>query len=109
MMASSQSLPSTSQCTDFTDIFEEARNLLTPKEKKAISATIIEDVHEEAKSIQVKQAKNRALRNMKRIQPYIDGLGRYSEVCSIFAQVKPEILCLIWVSPSCIQSVSSSL
>jgi hypothetical protein len=101
-MASSQSLPSTSQCTGFTDIFEEARNLLTPKEKKAISATTIEDVYQEAKSIQVKQTTNRTLRNMKRIQPYIDGLSRYSDVCSIFAQVKPEILCFIWVSPSCV-------
>ena len=43
--------------------------------------------------------KKKTLRNMKRIEPYIVGLSRYSDVCSIFVQVKPEILCLIWVSP----------
>lgn len=81
----------------FTDAFERAYSELTPLERNGISAATIKDVYHEIKVIQENQAKRRSLRNMKKLEPYINGLKSYSEVISIFVQVKPDLLALIWV------------
>lgn len=83
----------------FRSAYEEAWGQLKHNEQVALSKVrSINDVYEEIKRIQDEQGKTGRLANLRRIQPYIDGLNRYSETVAIFIQVKPELLSLIWVS-----------
>ena len=82
--------------------FERVRKIvwkkLTAEEKNKLAATCtIEDVWKIAVDIQEKQAKRRELGNMNKIRPYLDALKRYEGVIGVFVSAKPEILALIWV------------
>ena len=59
--------------------------------------TSIEEVYDAADQIQQEQGKIRTLRNLKRIQPYLDCLNHYASVIDTFVQAKAEFLALIWV------------
>lgn len=82
----------------FKSAYEDAWGQLKHNEQLALAKVrSINDVYEEIKRIQDEQGKAGRLANMRRIQPYIDGLNKYSEAVAIFIQVKPELLSLIWV------------
>lgn len=88
----------------FTSAKEDfKRSLKNPSAYDFSSLTSIDDVLEEAKKVERQQAKTKTLRGLKRIQPFIHGLKEYSEVIETFAQVKPDIMSLIWVSIASIQ------
>ena len=57
----------------------------------------IEDVYNATDDIQRKQGESQMLRNLAKIQPYLECLGQYATVLDTIVQVKPEILALIWV------------
>jgi hypothetical protein len=57
----------------------------------------IDDVYNETDRIQQEQAKKGALRNLKKIQPYLSHLEQYSGVIETFVQAKSDVLALIWV------------
>lgn len=57
-----------------------------------------DDVIDAAIAIQQQQAKTKTFRGLARIKPFITVLQDYSGVVDTFAQVKPDVLCLIWVS-----------
>ena len=60
----------------------------------------IDEVYDVIDDIQKKQSNTKSLKALKRIEPYIDGLRDYIGVMDTFAQVKPDIICLIWASVS---------
>ena len=71
---------------------------LTEKEKTGfLKLRTIDDVYAETERIQQEQGKKGLLRNLKKIEPYLLWLKRYSGVVEVFVQAKPEILALIWV------------
>jgi hypothetical protein len=59
--------------------------------------TTVDDVYNAATEIQRQQAKTKSFRGLKRIEPFIKVLQEYGGVADTFAQIKPDILCLIWV------------
>ena len=59
--------------------------------------TSIEDVYNATDDIQRKQGESQMLRNLAKIQPYLECLNQYATVLDTIVQVKPEILALIWV------------
>ena len=81
----------------FTVALERFRNNLTPTEISQFNFTTIDDVWTEVETIQDEQSARRSLRNMKRIEPFINGLRNYSAVLEVFVQAKPEIMAFIWV------------
>lgn len=83
----------------FDTALSSFKNGLTEKEKLDFSQTSIDDVYTETKRIQERQSQQGLLRNLRRIQPYINGLVQYSKVIEVFVQVKPEIMAFIWVFP----------
>lgn len=58
----------------------------------------IEDVYNEIDKIQEEQGRERRLRNLKRIEPFLDCLEQYSAVIDTFVQAKANVLALIWDS-----------
>ena len=60
----------------------------------------IHDVYDETEKIQKEQGRRGALRNLQRIQPFLQRLSEYSGVVEVFVQVKPDVLALLWVCTS---------
>jgi hypothetical protein len=58
----------------------------------------VDDVIKEIQKTQDEQGRTRGLRNMKKIQPFLDGIQQYANVLNTFVQVKPDVLALIWVT-----------
>lgn len=81
----------------FDKALSDFKDGLTEKEKKDFAYTSIKDVYREAEAIQKEQSQRASLRNMNRIQPYINGLLQFSGVIEVFIQAKPEIMAFIWV------------
>ena len=81
----------------FTVALERFKDNLTATEISQFNFTTIDDVWAEVAEIQHKQGARRALQNMARIEPFINGLKNYSAVLEIFVQAKPEIMAFIWV------------
>lgn len=73
------------------------RNKLLHEEIQAFTGTTLEDIRKQASAIQDLQEKKGMLRNMRRIQPLINGLTQFSGVIEVFVQSKPEVLAFIWV------------
>jgi hypothetical protein len=59
--------------------------------------TSIEEVYDATDQIQQEQGKTRTLRNLKKIQPYLDCLNHYAGVIETLIQAKAEFLAPIWV------------
>lgn len=93
----------------FDEALARFKKGLTPKEMADFAVTSIDDVHAEADRIQQEQAKRGSLRNMRRIQPYINGLSQFSKVIEVFIQAKPEIMSFIWVSYVGVSGIAANI
>ena len=56
----------------------------------------IEDVYNATDVLQKEQAGKGLLRDLARIQPYLECLRSYASVIEVFVQSKPDLLSLIW-------------
>jgi hypothetical protein len=82
------------------NLFERYQKIwdrLTEAERNFFKATPVTGIGDIHMQIEKFQDKDRRLRSLRRIQPYVEGLDRYHTVISVFVQRKPEILSLIWV------------
>jgi hypothetical protein len=87
------------------DAFEAARedflrNLKDVDVYNFSQFTSINNVYDTTNEIQEEQQRSGTLRSLNRIRPYLDCLSQYVGVIDTFVQVKPNILCLIWVCHS---------
>jgi hypothetical protein len=57
----------------------------------------IDAVYDETERIQVEQGNSGTLRNLKRIEPYLNCLNQYVGFMDTMVNLYPSILCLIWV------------
>jgi nitrate/nitrite-specific signal transduction histidine kinase len=69
----------------------------------------IEQVYDATEKIQKEQEKSGTLRNLNKIQPYLECMSQYVQTIDTFVQVKPEILAVIWVCSIANISVGSLL
>jgi hypothetical protein len=82
--------------TEFDHALENFTRNLSQKEKADFRFTTISDVYREIDRIQKDQESKGLLQNLRRLQPFIDGLQRYSSIIEQFVNVKPNILAFIW-------------
>jgi hypothetical protein len=82
--------------TEFDHALENFTRNLSQKEQADFRFTTISDVYREIDRIQKDQESKGLLRNLRRLQPFIDGIQRYSSVIEQFVNVKPNILVFIW-------------
>ena len=64
--------------------------------KEILKTTTIEEVYRLTNTLQEEQVKKGGLRDLARIQPFLDGLNAYAGVIEVFMQVKPNVIALIW-------------
>lgn len=84
------------------DAFEAAKEgflkgLKDPDVYNFSQFTSINDVYDTTDKIQQEQNRSGTLQGLNRIRPYLDCLSQYVGVIDTFTQVKPDLLCLIWV------------
>ncbi|CAI4219752.1 unnamed protein product [Parascedosporium putredinis] len=63
---------------------------------KILETKTVDQVYDALEDLQEKQAANNALGHLAKVSPYLDRLREYSGVLDTFAQVEPDILCLLW-------------
>ncbi len=71
--------------------------------------TSIDDVYNATKRLQEKQGKCGTLRNLRKINTYLQRLNEYDGVLTTFVQAKPDILALIWGPIKLLIHLSSNL
>ena len=81
----------------FTVALERFKKNLTGAEILQFNFTTIDEVWDEVMKIQSEQGARRSLQNIARIEPFINGLKKYSAVIEVFVQANPELMALIWV------------
>ena len=81
----------------FTVALERFKDNLTGAEISQFNFTTLDDVWAELMKIQSEQGARRSLQNLARIEPFINGLKKYSAVIEIFVQARPEFMAFIWV------------
>jgi hypothetical protein len=86
----------------FKDSFERFERTVQKRSKtdqREFSDTTLRDVHEAAKEIEQQLAAQQRLRNLKRLEPLLNGLEAYSKVLEVLCNGTP-YLPWIWVGPN---------
>ena len=79
------------------DKFEHTVQKLSKDDQREFSSTSIQDVWKAAKDIEQQLAARQCIRNLRRIEPLLHGLERYSKVLEVICNGTP-YLPWIWVS-----------
>jgi hypothetical protein len=79
------------------DAFEKTVQKYSTTDDREFSDTTLRDVREAAIQIQRQLAARQCLRNMKRLEPLLDGLEAYSKVIEVLCNGTP-FLAWVWVS-----------
>lgn len=94
--------------SEFDQALESFLTTLTPQEQSEFRISNVSDVYAEIARIEKDQERKGLLRGLKRIQPFIDGLTRYSNVIEQFVTMNPGILAAIWGPIKLLLQISSA-
>jgi len=84
------------QATAFYLVMEKFKASLTDKEKTEFKVTTLRDLHITIESIQKRQATDRRLQGMQRLELFLEGMNEYDKVIQIFVN-SSQILAFVWV------------
>lgn len=89
----------------FSDAFERLKLSVSTSDAEAFQKTSLQDVLDAAQAIETEQRERRSLRNLRRIEPFLSAIEKYSGVIEVLCQGTP-YLPWIWVrfspSPECL-------
>jgi hypothetical protein len=80
----------------FQDAFDRLKLVTVEDDARVFQSTTLQDVHTAAREIERHMAARQCLRNMRRVQPLLEGLERYSKVVEVLCNGTP-FLPWIWV------------
>lgn len=79
---------------------------LNAEEKKSFHRiNTVDEVWVLITNLEAEQSTRKSLRNMKRLEPFINCLSQYAKVIEVLIQAKPEIGSLLWVCYSLVPEV----
>jgi hypothetical protein len=81
----------------FEKAIEKLKQTISSPDAAAFQATVVEDVWKAAEEIQESQRQRKSLRNMRRVEPFLKGLEKYSKVIEVACN-GTSYLPWIWVS-----------
>ncbi|KAH7009779.1 NACHT domain protein [Ilyonectria destructans] len=64
--------------------------------KTILETKTVDQVYDAMEQLQAEQAKKNAMGHLSKIFPYLERLQEYGRILDTFAQVKPDVLCLLW-------------
>ncbi|KAK7715789.1 general transcription repressor [Botryosphaeria dothidea] len=79
------------------EAFERLKQSVTPDDARRFQATTLQDVHDAAIVVEDKIAASGSLRNLRRIEPFLTGLGRYAKVIEVMCN-GTDYLPWIWLA-----------
>ena len=79
------------------DSFEKTVQRYSRTDDREFSNTTLRDVRDAAKEVERQLAARQCMRNMKRLEPFLNGLEAYSKVIEVLCNGTP-FLSWIWVS-----------
>jgi hypothetical protein len=77
--------------------FDKLRASLSIKHRHEFSSTVLQDVWNEVQRIESVQRKRQSAQNLRRIEPFLRGLEKYSKVIEVLCNGTP-YLPFVWVS-----------
>ncbi|PFH57630.1 hypothetical protein XA68_14769 [Ophiocordyceps unilateralis] len=86
--------------------FEELQQTITPADAKDFPSTTLDHVRNSVLEIENQLAARRCLRNMRRLSPFLKGLGHYAQVVKVLCNGTP-FLPWIWAPITLILQVAS--
>jgi hypothetical protein len=95
---STKELSTGSPSTSFQRAVDKFNKNLTVKQRQEFSVCSLEDVRQTVVTIQEKQGSQKKMRNMARIQAFLEAMEQYEEIVKAFLNCTP-FLCYIWVWP----------
>lgn len=76
--------------------FEQTVNRISVSDHREFSSTTLKDVRQAAKEIEQQLAARQCMRNMRRLEPLLDGLEAYSKAVEVLCNGTPYVS-WIWV------------
>jgi hypothetical protein len=86
-----------SAISSFEAAFISLKNSVSSKDAAAFQSTTLEEVWKAVEEIQLSQRQRRSLRNIRRIEPFLKCLGKFSKVIEVLCNGTP-YLPWLWVS-----------
>jgi len=83
----------------FQEAYDKFIRSVHPVDAARFENLKIDDIRETALGIEASQAKRRSLRNLRRIEPLLEALGKYGKTIEVLCNQTP-YLAFVWV---CIQ------
>lgn len=88
--------PRTPPSSSFDRAIDRFTNSLTAKQRREFAACSLEDVYTSIVAIQDAQGTQNAMRNMARIQGFLEGMDEYRKVVEAFLNCTP-FMGYVWV------------
>lgn len=82
---------------EFTSVMDDFKSRLTDEERRSFAMTKLEDLEIAIASIQRKQATQKRLQGLRRLEVFLEGMKEYDKLISVFLNSSP-ILAFVWVS-----------
>ncbi|KAL9085448.1 MAG: hypothetical protein Q9165_007598 [Trypethelium subeluteriae] len=79
----------------FQEAFDRIKTTVSEQDARQFQSTKLKDVRDAAIDLEARLGERKALRNMRRIQPFLDGLDRYSSAVDVLCNGTP-FLPWIW-------------
>lgn len=76
--------------------FNKLKGSLSPQDEQDFLSITLKDVRNAAVAIEQDQAARKAMKNVRRIQPFLDTMESYSKVIEVFCQGYPP-MAFVWV------------
>ena len=86
----------------FDRAIERFSSALTDKQKKSFQQCSIQDVYDSIDAIQSEHGSRNKMRNMARVQAFLEGMDEYGKVVEAFLNCTP-FMGYVWVSHSAIK------
>lgn len=85
----------------FQEAFEKLRDSISAEDARSFGETTLDDVWTTAREIERQQGQRQSLRNMRRIEPFLKAIDKYSKVIEVLCNGTP-YLPFVWVGfPHC--------
>jgi hypothetical protein len=88
----------------FQEAYEKFIRSVHPAEAARFENLTIEDIRETARTIETSQGTRRSLRNLRRIEPLLEALGKYGKTLDVLCNQTP-YLAFVWVGALSLQSL----
>lgn len=81
-------------------VLSRFKGSLSEKDKTDFQFTSLGDVYKVIDMIQKQQEKNKTLRNLNRLRPFLDAMGQFGKVLDTFAN-SSQYVAFVWVCCHC--------